>query len=155
MPYGTWLEGVRSQERSRGVDYRHLACYASELTPYVRDQLARAALGLEEIYAHLPSLLVSDDAQREHWVAARDTYVNHVSAVVRHLGAALSAVGCTDAEFAQVIAGKETVKSAEVTGQSALPVAEEHTDDGAPDSEQTITVRVLAEKCAAGGDQEK
>lgn len=107
---GTWLHSVRAVEQGKGVDHRELACYAALLTPYVRDHLARAAQSIEELYTQLPSVVVGEDQQRAHWENGREAYISRLCEVLHHLGAALTAVGCTDDELKGLCGCEESVK---------------------------------------------
>jgi hypothetical protein len=109
---GTWLRDVRAKERDKGVNHKDLACYASSLTPYVRDHLARAAQGIEELYGQLPSVIIPDGAQRTFWEEGREDFISRVCEVLSHLGAALAAVGCTDNELKRACGCEEHVKEA-------------------------------------------
>lgn len=82
-----------------GVSHRDLACHASRLTPHARNHLARAAQEIEFLYSGLPADILSDQIQRIYWENGREAYVSRLAAVLHHLGSALTAVGCTDAEL--------------------------------------------------------
>lgn len=85
-----------------------MACYASKLTPYVQDHMARALQNMEELYAQLPSVALSEEDQREHWENGRGAYITRMRESLDHIGAALSAVGCTDKELDRVGQADET-----------------------------------------------
>lgn len=99
MTYGTWLSAARAEEKRLGVDHHEMACYASRLTPYVQNHLAVALRDLEQLYAELPSPIAEDVEQREYWEGTRREYVSRIRAALDHIGAALTAVGCTDEEL--------------------------------------------------------
>jgi hypothetical protein len=103
-------------ERDKGVNHDHLARYASSLTPYVRDHLARAAQGIEELYAALPSDLTPEDEQRSAWEDGRAEYVDRICESIQHLGAALTAVGCTDDELKRIIVCEEVANEVKRDG---------------------------------------
>lgn len=100
MEYGTWLRTMRAQEKVAGVDHIAMACYASQLTPYVRTHLATALQDMEELYAQLPPVIALEEEQREHWENGRDAYIACIRGALDHIGAALNAVGCTDEQLA-------------------------------------------------------
>lgn len=148
VPDGTWLRAVRAEERDKGVDFRALACHASELTPYVRDQLSRAAQGIEELYASLPSPLTPDTQQREFWESGREEYVARVCEAVQRLGAALAAVGCTDNELAKAASCEEVVNEAKRdTSLVSSDDDESHVLDDECDREATILMELPSDTC--------
>lgn len=139
MPNGTWLRDLRAVERDRGVDYMSLACNASELTPYVRDQLSLAAQGIEALYASLPSPLTPDGDQRSHWEGTREEYIARVCEAVQRLGAALAAVGCTDGEREKAAVCEEDANEEKRdTSPSSLSEGEVCTRDEESDREATV-----------------
>lgn len=123
MEYGTWLHATRAQEKVDGVDHIAMACYASTLTPYIRDHLAPALQGLEDLYAQLPPVIATEESQREYWENGRDAYIAKIRAALDHIGAALNAVGCTDEQLAK--AG-QSVAETDDDGE-AEPVGNEET----------------------------
>lgn len=143
MPNGTWLRSLRAMEKDKGVDYTALACHAQALTPYVREHLSRAAQGIEELYGQLPSAIVSDEDQRVHWETGRDAYVSRICEAIQHLGRALSAVGCTDAELEKILTCNEEANKVECDTSSDNP--EEEVSEEEIDGSETV-VMALPEK---------
>lgn len=154
MTHGTWLRTVRSREKSAGVDHRQFACYASTLTPHVRDHLARAAQGIEKLYGQLPAATVSEADQREHWTEGREAYIDSIRDVLGHLAAALTAVGCTDKQLALGDPGEEGIP-AEVPEEPDGPDDAEEDVVAESDPEKTVAVPISAVKVLAVGDLKK
>lgn len=102
MQFGTWLRDARAREKDKGVDHRELACYANKLTPYVQDCMARALQGMEELYAQLPPAVAPEEKQRKQWEDGRTAFVARMRESLDLIGAALTAVGCTEEELAAV-----------------------------------------------------
>lgn len=98
MQFGTWLSALRGQESIDGVDHYELACYASKLTPYVRGNLDDALGLLASVSDDIPDG-VSDDDLRAYWEENRSAYIRKIREVLDHIGAALTAVGCTDKQL--------------------------------------------------------
>lgn len=138
MQFGTWLRDARAQEKDRGVDHRELACYASKLTPYVQDRMARALQGLEELYAQLPSVAAPEEKQREAWEGGREAFVVRTREALDLLGAVLTSIGCTEKELASVT-DEEPDPEPEAEPQ---PVSDNSSDapeeEAKPDVEETV-----------------
>jgi hypothetical protein len=148
VQFGTWLKDVRAQERDRGVDHYELACNASLLTPYIKDNLSLALRDLELLYTKLPTGLMSDDEQRAHWEESRDTYVVQVRDALERIAATLTAVGCTEKELASISDDRESPDDV------PQEPARDEEGDGEGDDEEAETVllavRELREKAADG-----
>lgn len=100
MQYGTWLTTLRAEEATEGVDHYEMACYADRLTSYVRDHLHAAVDGLTAADYGIPETsLTPDDELREHWETTRSEYIQQLREALGHIGAALTAVGCTDKQL--------------------------------------------------------
>lgn len=146
MPNGTWIRAVRAGEKNRGVNYTTLACHASVLTPYVRDHLAYAAQGIEELYTQLPPAISEETEQRDHWENRRSEYVTRICKVVEHVGAALAALGCTDSELEKLVVCKDDANDMESdTHPTSSDAAEEYTDEEIVGSCKTITMELPGE----------
>lgn len=147
MPNGTWLRNLRAVERDKGVDYTTLACHASELTPYVREQLARAAQGVEEVYSQLPSAVLPEAEQRARWESSREEYVARICEAVQRLGVALTAVGCSDAELEKHIVCEEDANEVKRDIETVSSEdGEDDTVDEGVDSESTVLMKVPVER---------
>lgn len=140
MPNGAWLRSLRAMEKDTGVDYTDLACRATVLTPYVRDHLSRAAQGIEELYAKLPSAIVSDEDQRAHWEEGREAYVSSICEAIQHLGKALAAVGCTDSELNKLLVCNGEAN--EVESDTSSDGREEDTSEEETDGSETVVMAV-------------
>jgi hypothetical protein len=132
-------------EQGKGVDHRELACYATALTPYVRDHLARAAQNIEELYAQLPSAVVGEEQQRGYWESGREAYITRLCEVLHHLGAALTAVGCTDDELKSMCGCEESVKEEKRDippqfSESAVRDTDEEESDSDDDGDPEVSV---------------
>lgn len=149
MSYGTWLRDLRAEERDAGVDHRDLACYASKLTPHVRDHLALAAQGIEELYTSLPAMITPDWAQRTYWEDSREVYLTRLTQALQHLGSALVAAGCTDAELNGLISGDAAGKNEASASTVVLTLSEKPMDETSDDGEETVTAS------ASSGDLQK
>lgn len=154
MTHGTWLRTVRAQEKAQGVDHRRLACYATELTPHVRDHLARAAQEIENLYGRLPAGTVLEEDQRKHWTEGREDYIDSLRAVLGHLASALTAVGCTDKRLALGESGEDDVHAKVPEEPEGPDDAEEHAE-AESDPEKTIAVPISGVKVLAVGDLKK
>ena len=99
MHTGTWLKSVREQEAADGVDHRDLACDPLKLTARTREELLQAVQHIQRALSGIPLPLDSYDQQREMWEDGRTVYVGALREAASHLGAALTAVSCTDKEL--------------------------------------------------------
>lgn len=140
MPNGTWLRSLRAMEKDNGVNYTELACQATVLTPYVREHLSRAAQGIEELYAKLPSALVDDAAQRAHWEDGREAYVSRICEAIQHLGKALAAVGCTDSALNKLLVCNEEANEEE--NDTSYDGREEDSSEEESDGGETVVIAV-------------
>lgn len=147
MQYGTWIHDVRAQEKDKGVDFYKLACYASKLTPYIKDRLSYALRDLEQLYLALPADIDGDAEQREYWEASREEYIESVRTALCGIAAALAAVGCTDEELAGIPKSNKELPDA---------VDDDESDDDDDEMVETIRLEVmeLREK-AAQAEKEK
>lgn len=98
MQFGTWLGVLRAEEAKDGVDHYELACYADKLTPYVRGHLADALGTLRGVDDLIPEFS-SEQELRGFWEDSRDEYIRKIRETLDHVGAALTAVGCTDKQL--------------------------------------------------------
>lgn len=144
MQFGTWLKDVRAQERDRGVDHFDLACNASRLTPYIKDNLALFLRDLEFLYLELPTERMSEADQREYWEEHRDEYVRRLRIALNRLAATLTAVGCTDQELAGI--------SDSATPSDDVPEVDSEDQEGDDEEAETVLleVRELREKAFEG-----
>lgn len=140
MHFGTWLRATRAKEREDGVDHVELACYASKLTPYIRDHMARALQDMEELYAQLPSAAVPEENQRDHWENGRQAYITRMRESLDHIGAALNAVGCTDEELDNVSQANEE----EIESDTPEPASESGDEVQVDEESQETTQIALA-----------
>lgn len=132
--FGTWLRSVRARERDKGTPYRDLATYPEKLTPYVQEELAQAAQVVETLYVKLPRATDPVGDQRAQWEQGREEFIATVRTALDHLGAALSAVGCTDAELSAALRTTDTEEPSE------SPESGEENPDHESDSEKTVPV---------------
>lgn len=143
---GTVLRTIRAGEKSKGVNYTTLACHASVLTPHVRDHLSRAARKIEELYNQLPSPVTPDVAQRSHWESQREAYVARICEVIEHVGATLTAMGCTDTEMEKLLGCEDGANETEIEISTApSESSEEHTPMEKSGSDKTVTVPLPVE----------
>lgn len=146
MSNGTVLRTIRAGEKSKGVNYTTLACQASVLTPYVRDQLSLAAQKIEELYTRLPSPVTPDVVQRSHWESQREVYVARVCEVIQYVGAALTSMGCTDSEMEKILGCTDQADETRIQDSTgASEDSEELTPVKESDSSKTVTVPLPVE----------
>lgn len=116
MLFGTWLQSARARERESGVDHRELACYAGKLTPYVQDQMSRALHDLEKLYIRIPPTALHESNQRLLWESLRTDFVRDIRGALDHIGAVLTAVGCTEEELEDILGGATDAEVGEESG---------------------------------------
>jgi hypothetical protein len=145
---------VRDREKASGVDHRDLACYASRLTPHVRDHLAHAAQEIEKLYGQLPSAASFESQQREHWEEGREDYIESIRSVLGHLASALTAVGCTDEQLALGESGEDP-EPAPLPDEPDEPETDEQLDAPDSDPEKTIGIPFSGVKALAVADLKK
>lgn len=130
MRFGTWLRDIRAKEREAGVNHRDLASRPAELTSYVQDHLSQALRKLELMYTQIPPAPIPEDRLRIRWESFRGRYIRDIRYALDHIGAALTAVGCTEEELAavgqlvKVVPLGDGSKSAE-----EIPAGEKHDTD--------------------------
>lgn len=143
---GTWLRDVRAQERDRGVDHYELACHASRLTPYIKDNMSQALRDLERLWMRLPTELMGEDEQRLFWEEYRAEYIRQVQGALVRFAASLTAVGCTEEELALAFDGASEKTEESDTGEGNPKEIEE--GDSAEDETIRLEVKELREKAA-------
>lgn len=134
VQFGTWLSDARASEKDKGVNHRELACYGSKLTPYVQNQLAPALQDMETLYAALPSVTEDEEKQRAFWEDFRPEYVQRIRVALDSIGAALTAVGCTEDELASAVPD-----ATEPDASSETPEGE----DQEPKNDETVLLDVV------------
>jgi hypothetical protein len=114
------------------------------LTPYIRGHLAPALQDLEDLYAELPSLITDEGDQRRFWEETRPEYIRRVREAMNHIGAALTAVGCTDEDLEDP--KPEVVDDAEEAEEADSEVSEDEGDETVllplPDIQHEVTQEV-------------
>lgn len=126
MLFGTWLRTCRAKEREAGVDHRQLACHPAELSTYEQHNLSKALHLMEKLYIRIPPSAFSDSRLRERWEGFRSEYIRELRVALDCIGAALTAVGCTEEELEA--AGRPV--------KASVPDAEEDTEN--PGSEEKV-----------------
>ncbi len=99
MRFGAWLAPLRADEVAAGVDHYELACHPADLTQHIRSHLDAAALALGDGRSGVPEPFLAEDDQRASWEEFRTSFIEHMAVLLDHVGHALNAVGCTDAEL--------------------------------------------------------
>lgn len=94
-----WLMAQRARQIEQGVDYRELACHPQLLTNHVHDHLDGVVRALIDCIETLPASELPEEEKRTAWETGRADFVELLMDVVVGAGAALNAVGCTEAEF--------------------------------------------------------
>lgn len=151
MHFGTWLRDVRAEEREAGVNHRDLACRPAELTSYVQDQMCEALSRMERLYIRIPPAPLDESHLREKWEDFREPYIYELRKALDHIGAALTAVGCTEDELASI--GRPEILSEETP--EALEEGSENSESE-PGTVQDATVVVpLREALATVGNEKE